>query len=512
MCNRRRIKCDRSLPSCQKCKIRKLECTGYDRKLKWNQGVASRGHYAGQAAPIPRVALCTNRELDAARPKQLGSTPDSAPTAPPSNRIDESLSRYSSSNSTSDEYDDVEAIDGKYGVDLALSWSQLPHIYQDPDVRRLINHYDHHVATTFVWIDSPDNRWRNDVLPLAQESPSLLFAILALSSSHLSSKLPVNELPSRKISTQSIQYRERSLQLLAQQLADEAQKNCSATSIHLILATMLILCNLEMVHSDSAIWRVHLKASQIMIQRWLSTACPMDLLDTTSQFIITQFSILNVFASTSTFGNIDEVSDIESVKEEPTIFSDYLETIHAITTEERKWAALREVGGTLVGADLKFLATRLENARNMTRSLSRHLYFSTELLKRDFDRIVDIYHHSGLIYAYQALAKTSDAAICIPPLLDSLIQDLTLISTSGHFAQDLAWPLFISGTACRHLKDKQRLLKRLLQECMKSTGFSNCQGVLKFLHVFWSESEVEGDNWIGYARSYAKLGQEFLVF
>lgn len=385
-------------------------------------------------------------------------------------------------------------------------------MYLDPQVRQLINHYDHCVATTFVWIDNPENRWRNDVLPLAQESPSLLFAILALSSLHLSSKLPANGPSSIQMSTRSVRYRERSLQLLARQLENETQNSRSAKATPFILATMRLLCSLEMVHSDSALWRVHLQASHIVIQKWLSIASSIDLLDSTSRFFIKEFGVLNVFAATSNFGDIVEFSDIKFAEDEPTIFSHYLETIHAITIEERKRAALRETGSILTAVDLNSFTSRLENARTMTRSLSRHLYFCTEQLRRDFDRVVDICHRSGLIYAYQALAEPDDAELCIRQLLCTLIRDLKLISPNGHFAQDLAWPLFISGSACRHLKDEQLLIKQFLRESMKSTGFSNCQEALKFLQVFWSEKHVEGDNWIGFARSYARRGQEFLVF
>ena len=46
-CRRRRLKCDRSLPQCLKCVKRGQECLGYQRLLRWEQGVASRGKMAG---------------------------------------------------------------------------------------------------------------------------------------------------------------------------------------------------------------------------------------------------------------------------------------------------------------------------------------------------------------------------------------------------------------------------------------------------------------------------------
>ena len=46
-CRRRRLKCDRSLPQCRKCMKTGEECLGYQRLLRWDQGVASRGKMAG---------------------------------------------------------------------------------------------------------------------------------------------------------------------------------------------------------------------------------------------------------------------------------------------------------------------------------------------------------------------------------------------------------------------------------------------------------------------------------
>lgn len=247
-----------------------------------------------------------------------------------------------------------------------------------------------------------------------------------------------------------------------------------------------------------------------MIRRWLSTASTVDALDATSRYLVTQFSIINVFASTTSFDHIEKLSNVDFAEKASTIFGDYLEIIHAITVEERERAALRELGLKSPNANLACFATRLWNARHRTRILSRQL-FCDEQLKREFDRVVEIYHYSGLIYAYQALAEPSDTAQYIPRLLSSLLTELTLISTTGPFAEDLAWPLFICGTVCRHLKDEQLLLERLMKEEMESTGFWNCQEALKFLQKFWSAEGAGGETWIEFARRYSKQEREFLA-
>jgi hypothetical protein len=439
--------------------------------LKWDQGVASRGRYAGQPAPIPPKLPSRNTNYDILTQEQPKLTRGASQDirALPGTEI--SLPRTSSNNrdsSSDDKCEEPSGIDGYYGTGISFSWSQTHNTCQDPQVRLLIHHYDHHVVTTFVWIDTPDDRWRNDVLPLAQASLSLFFAILALASTHLSSKLPSNQPSTTQLSAQSMRYRERSLQFLAQNLEDEAQKRCDRSSVSSILATIYILCSLEMAPSDSDIWLVHLRASHLMIRRWLSNPSTMGMLvDTTSRYLVTQFSIINVFASTTSFGKIEKLSNIDFAEKDSTIFSDYLEIIHAITVEEPERASLRDLGVAMRRVDLTLVAAKLEDGCGKTRNLTQQLCICTEQLKRDFDQVIAIYHHSGLMDAYQALREPSDASECITKLLKFLLDKLVLIPTSGPLAQDLSWPLFICGTTCRHLEDEQRLLERLIKEEME---------------------------------------------
>jgi hypothetical protein len=52
-CRRRRLKCDRAVPSCAKCFHTGQECLGYGKLFLWNQGVASRGKMMGKTFPVP---------------------------------------------------------------------------------------------------------------------------------------------------------------------------------------------------------------------------------------------------------------------------------------------------------------------------------------------------------------------------------------------------------------------------------------------------------------------------
>ncbi|PVH98040.1 hypothetical protein DM02DRAFT_673662 [Periconia macrospinosa] len=51
-CRKRHIKCDRTLPTCGKCKKKGVPCLGYQKPLRWADGVAVRGKLKGKSTPV----------------------------------------------------------------------------------------------------------------------------------------------------------------------------------------------------------------------------------------------------------------------------------------------------------------------------------------------------------------------------------------------------------------------------------------------------------------------------
>ncbi|KAF1961084.1 hypothetical protein CC80DRAFT_229743 [Byssothecium circinans] len=51
-CRRRHVKCDRILPTCAKCRKKGVPCLGYQKPLRWADGVAVRGKLKGKSKPV----------------------------------------------------------------------------------------------------------------------------------------------------------------------------------------------------------------------------------------------------------------------------------------------------------------------------------------------------------------------------------------------------------------------------------------------------------------------------
>lgn len=50
-CKRKRIQCDETRPGCRRCTERGLTCEGYEIRLRWGAGIASRGRFSGAEKP-----------------------------------------------------------------------------------------------------------------------------------------------------------------------------------------------------------------------------------------------------------------------------------------------------------------------------------------------------------------------------------------------------------------------------------------------------------------------------
>lgn len=57
-CRRRHVKCDRTLPACAKCAKKGVPCLGYQKPLRWAEGVAVRGKLKGKSQPVVDSKPC----------------------------------------------------------------------------------------------------------------------------------------------------------------------------------------------------------------------------------------------------------------------------------------------------------------------------------------------------------------------------------------------------------------------------------------------------------------------
>lgn len=106
-CKARKRKCDQGRPECQACSQRGMRCQGYSTPLRWVNGVASRGRFAGASIPdasfVPPSTLPYPQQQQQQQqlPQYAPSTADSNPDM--SMDSENSLSTVSNHNPSSTE-------------------------------------------------------------------------------------------------------------------------------------------------------------------------------------------------------------------------------------------------------------------------------------------------------------------------------------------------------------------------------------------------------------------------
>jgi Fungal specific transcription factor domain len=420
----------------------------------------------------------------------------------------------------SHETDFPEPFNDEYGIDPGLTLYSLPEFLQDSSARHLLHHYDQAVAGTMVWFDGTENPWRNTMLPMAIESPSLLLSILGLAAEHLHARMRANNYSSASHQSSlmlSRNYREKGLELLARELQDEVRTGnnfglARRGPANSTLATILFQCYCETVHPGSALWRVHLQAARTMIRSWMSMPQDPRLADSTTRFLMREVFVIDAFATTTMFDDDEVLEGAVPDSKDCSIFTEFLQVIRDVTAMERLRHKHLVHGQTTTAYDINILQAKFDYTRSRSFRFAKTLDFGSESLRSDFTRIIEIFHHAGLVYSYQALIEPEVSEMDRAYSLETLFDTLRCIPDSPTFAQDIVWPLFIAGTECRERYEDQQWIEKKLKKTMQSTGFSNCQPALEFLQIFWATDSVTVGTWLSYAREYSKLWPTFLVY
>jgi Fungal specific transcription factor domain len=160
--------------------------------------------------------------------------------------------------------DQLQGIDTSFSTEIrTIPKLLLPFQLQRSDERYLLHHYDRIVASNMAWADCHENPWRHIIIPLALESPPLLNAILAFAAKHINAVYLSSSInPGRSTSMMPAilpdTFQQKAVKLLAQEIKELASergsqvsfaihKDVSRNHTNAILATMLVLCNVETV-------------------------------------------------------------------------------------------------------------------------------------------------------------------------------------------------------------------------------------------------------------------------
>lgn len=473
-CQLRRIKCDRSLPGCNKCAKRSLECPGYGVAVRWVQGVASRGKLQGKSIPLRDAPAATS-----SLPHGLNSVLSS-----------------------------IEDVQHQVAVPLSPSNPCLLDT-QTPHAPQLLQYFMERVARRLAWIDGPENPWRHVVVPLFEGSETVLSSVLALTAHDMASQYPSGDFWCDKFQRISKSYQNKALGLLACEISilRTPPDLRSTTNISTpVLASAIILCNAELLAAQEAGWRVHLQAAQEVIRTETDRLLLQKPADRIEEFFLQEFYATSVWAHLTTFHDIDEIVQTPLTGSRDAVFTDLIRIIHQITQAERIKARAELL--QLPPPDLipcVDIHIQLELARRSAVCLGQSIQFWSDNDRRAFEHLVWMYFHASLIYSYQALADHRTCQTLIKQSRDAILTNLHSLSRTGNelFAQNLVWPLFIAGTEFQENRASQKLIERHLTNVMRISRTLDRNRVLSFLKDWWTLPDGQCISWIELARKRA---------
>lgn len=364
-----------------------------------------------------------------------------------------------------------------------------------------------------VWIDSEKNEYRRLVLPLAERQPVLLLAILAVSAQHLGGATKIeSHFPARArdaaVNMISTQIRQVTGRLAA---GYDLGKEIDTDTAVWMLASMLTLANYEMAESEAGAIAAdsHRQAARTLVNALATTQRQNNDL---FNFLRNQLSIYDILACTTSF---DPASTGEVILPAPEhanlIFSEYLALLHQVTTFSRQMYDSKKVGNT----SLKELPlspiearARFELARGSTLMAAGSYELAHDERRRDFVRIVDIYHHAGLLYTYRCIFREEVKAQEVDASATILFERLSQLEDRSSCMQNLPWPVFIAGTECHGNHEAQMFIADLYEHIATDMAFKHYLEVLHFLKDLWV---YEGGDWLQLARQYGASGKQILA-
>ncbi|KAL2195326.1 fungal-specific transcription factor domain-containing protein [Corynascus similis CBS 632.67] len=211
-CRRRRLRCDRSIPSCRKCLGSKQECLGYGPLLRWANAPAVRGKLVG------RLALHGMRN-----------------TSP-------------------------------HGERLGLSSPVRPSLL-DPllsHLHRRARHYVHHFATIvcrdLVSFDRQDLNPFRVIIPLARKFDFLEAIIVATGAMHIAALHGDQDQPGRPELVDALVAKDKAIRLLRSAVDHLTPENQA-----MVLAATVFFINLDLIDSGKGGWQVHIEAASALM-------------------------------------------------------------------------------------------------------------------------------------------------------------------------------------------------------------------------------------------------------
>ncbi|KFX95283.1 hypothetical protein O988_05863 [Pseudogymnoascus sp. VKM F-3808] len=478
-CKKRRQKCDELRPGCSRCIEAGSECS-YAKALKW--------------LVAPRKVAKKKRELTTSeRCNELSKS--TALTAP-----------LISSRAAKTGYQ-VPPVEMTLSKEIdALSWLPL-------SSRSLLHHFVNKASRITACHAYIQTRICRLIIPMALQTPSLLYATMALSALHRSTLIdgmPTNFDVDALVSS----FMASSLQNLRHELQSK-----EGVSKYALLTTIRTLCVCE-IHSgraDAGSWRVHVEGAIALLGTTRAMSDTSSSEDRESQWLIDSWyeSIESLMAlttrrglspaQTEQFGTRALLREDQAENRHLDIYTAYSTDLNNSFKEIRAAAWERQQlnanGGkeiVLSNLDLDEEADWLESSIRSAAGNSTFRPNDLQVLSQheiqQFEACDETYYHTALIHILRRVRGLPRSDQRVQASVKRIIECCLKITPADGLSPwvMLTTPLFTAG--CEALGEDRAMVRQLLQSMYDSLRIRNIQRSLWILEMGWSTNE-DNDDW-----------------
>lgn len=417
-CRRRRLRCDRSFPGCQKCSSKGEECLGYGNLLRWTNAVASRGKLAGHTHTHQ-----TQQSLQAKPPET------------PSREFGQSINIGSNQ----------------------VGYSLVDPLLQDlsPRYRQYVGHFTENVCRDLISFhqQNSNNPFRS-IITLLGRFDYLREAIIATSAVHMGTLLRCHGAAYEPELVDALAAKGRAYHFLR-----SALDNMDPVSRPFVLIAIVFFMNFDLIDSGKGGWKTHIKAAAALIKslQTMGNVLPPSvaiLADMVSADCITYHVLGSAFADAgdaaiSAFDSIDILSILR--KAEPYSYQCSPPAIlFAILRASR--LSSRETEVDVASARTLLEQTLTLDVRSWVHSI-RGLSPSDDLEVRE--SIASAHRAAAALYIMLVVPETAAGCYSTDSLVVEILAHLASVPIEHMLSKGTVWPTFIAGaqTDCPARRD-----------------------------------------------------------
>ncbi|KAF2267568.1 hypothetical protein CC78DRAFT_613999 [Lojkania enalia] len=532
-CRKRRWKCDRSLPVCQKCLHSGSECLGYGKLLVWNQGVARRGKMMGKSF----------EDVEKTKKENQGHLVHQASKESPKNSLGVEIPRTESDFSSSQ-----DLVKGER-ADMRIQWPLIDPLVKD--MGRQSRYYLYHFATQLcadmVVVDGPGQNPIRDLVPATSGNPLLLQVMLANAALHvynISSEpaKPSIYQPDRKLCLVAYygsvsrfggpfttSYRDA---LVAKQQAlshlSQSVAFVNPSNIDFILAAILLFINFDLVESGKDKWKVHMDGATKLISLLGTPPYEQNPMSQLRKCLLADFLVFFILGSTLNFYAGPKKLLPDTIDVEPIL--QYAETNNYLSCPGPLLRVMLESFDLPDLRETKSIPTKVQD--QVQKLLESALAFDpVKWATRDFrpaspfedleKRALIASAHKAAVCIYVARVLPAGnpllnpihgtALVSLTGLADEVVYNISCIKPGDTVFKCICWPLFLAGAESEDLAQRAYILQ-LLDAQWNEMYWGYICTVQNVLEAIWSYRELyeELDDYC-WVDDVKKMGTELLI-